>query len=430
MQSSIVKDEGLLRVIKIVIEGKEIAEKVTAKTKQLAKTIKVSGFRPGKVPLNFVEKKHGQEIQKDVIQDLLVKHSDEALKEHKLEPALRPEVNKTSEYKEGEDFEYTLTVEVLPETDNVDYSKIKIEKQVYKKDDNDIEKSLQKLAESQKAFEPIKRSRKAKKGDKLKMDFVGKIDNEKFEGGTAENFELELGSGQFIPGFEDQLIGIKKTEEITVKVKFPDDYHSEAYAGKDAEFDVKVHDILESKEVAIDEEFAKNLGMESLDEVKEAIRKQLEGDFDNFAKDNLKKNLFDELNKVCDFNVPEGMLKIEKEALEQSQTQSNQEKIDDIEALALRRVRLGVLLAQIGKKEKVEITEDEIREAVMTQAKSYPGQEQQFFKYYSENPQAIENLKGPILENKVVDIILKKIEVSEKETTMDELFKPEEAQAN
>jgi trigger factor len=289
------------------------------------------------------------------------------------------------------------------------------------------------LKQSQKAFEPIKKSRAAKKGDAVSIDFVGKIDGEPFEGGAANDFQLELGSGQFIPGFEEQLEGVKKKDEVVVKVSFPDEYGAKELAGKEAEFDVTVKDVLEAKEPEVNDEFAKKLGMESVDKLNEAIKEQIAQDFDMISRTKLKKDIFDAMDVEYKFEVPESMVEMEFKSIQESAENTEEAKNADekekkeqekeFKELAERRVRLGVILADIGKKNAITVSEDELRKSVFEQARNYPGQEQKVIEFYQQNKEALDRLKGPILEDKVVDFVLDKVKLTEKKVTTEELLK-------
>jgi trigger factor len=326
-----------------------------------------------------------------------------------------------------------VQLEVLPEIPEVKIKDIKLEKPVVEAKKKDVDEGLKRLVEAQKEYKSLEKERAAKKGDAVIIDYEGKVDDVAFDGGKGTGVRLVLGSGQFIPGYEDQLIGSKKGQSLDVKVTFPKDYGAENLAGKDAVFAVTVQDILEAADAKIDEEFAKKFGFDSVEKLNDAIKEQIEKDYGTVARAKMKKELFDKLETSCEFPVPEGMMEMELEALKQREgasekkpTKKEQEKTEE---LARRRIRLGMFLADLGNKEKIEVTEAETRDAVFAQARNFPGQEQQILEYYQQNPQALEQLRGPILEEKVVDYIFEQVQTTEKQVSIEELQKFNEENA-
>lgn len=432
MQVTELKKDGLTRQFEIVLSAEEISKKVDDRIAVVAKTIKLPGFRKGKVPLSIVKKKHGREVLGDVLEREVAATTEKVLKERDLQPALQPKIEVAS-FDEGQDLKYNLSVELYPEVPEIDLAKVKVTSTVVDVSDKEVEDGLERLRGAQKDFEPLAKERAAKSGDVVVIDFVGKVDGVAFEGGSAKNFRLELGSGQFIPGYEEQLIGAKKGENRTVKVQFPENYGSKSLAGKDSEFSVDVHDILEAKLPEVNDEFAAKFGMENLDKLKDAIREQIGKDFANITRTKLKKELFDALDKSYKFEVPQGMIDMEINSINETVARDGEaEKKDEKEKkkqqeefakIAERRVRLGIILADIGRKNAMSVSEDELRRAVFEQARNYPGQEQKVIEFYRKNTNALDQLRGPILEEKVVDYVISKVNVSEKKVSVADLLK-------
>lgn len=438
MQVKELKNKNLLREFEVTLSAGDINKKVEARLASLAKNIKIPGFRPGKVPLKIVKQKHGKDVLAEVLENAVADSSQKVMEERNIYPAMQPKIEVAS-FDEGKDLVYNLSLEIYPEVPEFEFDKIKLEKYVVEASEEDTEDALKRLQESQKNFVQLKKERAAKKGDAVMIDFEGKIDGVAFAGGAGKGFRLELGSGQFIPGFEDQLVGSKKGDKVVVKVKFPKDYGSAELAGKASEFDVTVHEILQEEKVKIDDELAKKFGMEDLAKLKEEIAKQIVNDFAGLARTNLKKDLFDNLDKNCPFDVPENMVELEFKSLMQTVEKAegnskkkkagkeDKEQEKEFKAISERRVRLGILLADIGRKNNISVTEDELRRAVFEQARNYPGQEQKVIELYQKNRSALEQLKGPILEEKVVDFILGKVKITDKKVSSKELLKISES---
>lgn len=427
MQVTEKKNEGLKREFEIKLLAKDINKKVEIRLEEVSKTVKAPGFRPGKVPLALVKKKHGQQVLGEVLESAVEESSRKVMEDNKVFPAGKPDI-KVESFNEGEDLVYSMAFEVYPEVPETDFSKVKLERSVVEIIEKDIDDAIEKLRQSQKESTPLKTDRKTKKGDIVVIDFLGKVGGEAFEGGESKNYNLELGSGQFIPGFEDQLKGLNKGDETVVKVKFPDEYGSENLAGKDAEFEVTLHDILTPKLPKVDDKFAEKLGMENVEKLREEIKTHITKDFDQITRTKLKKDLFDALDKKFKFELPQSMLDVELGSLTESLKDVKDEKevkkqTKEFEKLAERRVRLGIVLADFARKSSVDVTEDEVRAAVFDQARSYPGQEQMVLEYYQKNPQALEQLRGPLLEEKAVDLIISKATIKDKKTNSAELIK-------
>lgn len=419
------KAKDLHRSYTITISKEEFEEKFNAKLQQIGKTAKIDGFRPGKVPAGVLKKKYGEAARAEVLEHLAQRAIPQALNEKKVTPATQPKLEvKTME--EDKDLEFTLDLEVLPELPELKVDNITLEKWETEVTEKDIDEAVDRILESAPHFEKVADDKAAKSGDAVFIDFVGKKDGTPFEGGTAEGFQLELGSGQFIPGFEEQLIGAKAGDDVEVKVTFPENYGSKDLAGADAVFDVTVHEVRVKGDAKLTDEFAKErFGLESADELKQEIRKQLENDYEQLARNKMKRELFDKLDKEYQFDVPEGMLKGEFDAIWKNADEARKEdpayeelSDDELEKefqrLASRRVRLGLLLADKGQQENIQISQQEVNNAIMQQARMFPGQEQQVMEFYQKNAQALEAVRGPIMEEKVTDLLLEDIKTKPK----------------
>ncbi|MEX2616740.1 MAG: trigger factor [Alphaproteobacteria bacterium] len=440
MQVVEVKNDGLLREYTITLGAVEIDERVNSRLSELRKTARLPGFRPGKVPTKLLKQRYGQSVMGEVLEQAVSESSRKAIEDNTLRPAMQPNIE-IKKFGEGEDLEYSMSIQVMPEIVPMDFSKIQAERLVAKIPDSAVDETLERLAKQYRSSEPIKRARKSREGDEVVIDFKGSIDGVEFPGGSGEGHHLELGAGQFIPGFEEQLIGVKAGDSVSVSVTFPADYGSKELAGKEAVFAVDVKEIRVMVDTAIDDEFAKNLGQESLEDLKKAARDRLSLDYARFSREKLKRDLLDTLEKSHDFDVPPGMVDAEfesiwsqfEEARKNGQTDAEEEKSDDelkeeYRKIAARRVMLGLLLAEIGNINKIEVTAEEINRALVQQAQQYPGHEQQFIKLYQENPEAMASLRAPIYEEKVVDFILEMATVTEREVSIEELIQSQEGE--
>ena len=440
MQVTETKSEGLSREFKIALPAAEIEEKISHRLKELAQTANMPGLRPGKVPVSVLRKKYGPSVMGEVLERAVNDSSQQALAEKGLRPAMQPEIEIT-EFEDGKDLEYTIAVEVLPKIKPIDFSTIKLERLVPNTKKGEIDSVLETLAKTHGESEPIKEDRKSKDGDVLVIDFLGRVDGVEFAGGKAENYELTLGSGTFIPGFEEQLTGIKVGAKTEAKVKFPENYGAAELSGKDAVFDVTVHEIKAVAPAAIDDELAKKLGGENLDALRESIKEEQEREFLTMSRMTLKRELLDKLADAHDFKVPKKLLEREFEAI-WTQYQEEQNKAgDDVETatpkdqepdvegekefreIAERRVRLGLLMAEVGRSNDVQINQEDVNRQLMEEARRHPGREQEIMEHYRNTPEAMEQLSAPIYEEKVVDFILEQATVTDKKATMDDLIK-------
>lgn len=438
MQVVEVKNDGLIREYTITLLAGEIDERVNSRLSEIRKTAQLPGFRPGKVPTSLLKQRYGQSVMGEVLEQAVGESSRKAIEDNTLRPAMQPNIE-IKKFGVGEDLEYSMSVQVMPEIVPMDFSKIEVERLVAIIPDSAVDETLERLAKQYRSSEPIKRARKSREGDEVVIDFKGSVDGVEFPGGSGEGHHLELGAGQFIPGFEDQLIGVKAGDSVSVSVTFPAEYGSKELAGKDAVFAVDVKEIRVMVDTAIDDEFAKTLGQESLDDLKKAARDRLSLDYAGYSREKLKRDLLDTLEKSHSFELPPGMVDAEfdsiwnqfEEARKNGQTDATEEKSDDelkedYRKIAARRVMLGLLLAEIGNINKIEVTAEEINRALVQQAQQYPGHEQQFIKLYQENPEAMASLRAPIFEEKVVDFILEMAKVSEREVSIEELIQSED----
>ncbi len=439
MQVTETLNEGLKRGYAITVTAAELDAKVNEKLVEAQPEVEMKGFRKGKVPMALLKKQFGQRLMGEAMQESI----DGAMSDHFQSsgdrPAMQPEVKMTNEdWKEGDDVNVDLSYEALPEIPELDMGKLTLERLVVKADDAAIDETLGSLAENAKDFKARKKGSKAKDGDQIVMDFVGKVDGEAFEGGSAEDYPLVLGSNSFIPGFEEQLVGVKAGEEKAVTVSFPDEYQAEHLAGKEAVFDCTIKEVKEPVAAEIDDELAKKYGADDLAGLKTRIGEQLEGEYAGAARAVMKRALLDQLDAAVSFDLPQSLVTAEANQIahqlwheENPEVEGHDhpeiEPTDDHKELAERRVRLGLLLAELGQKAKVEITDAEMSQAIMAQARQYPGQERQFFEFIQKNQQMQQQLRAPLFEDKVVDHIFANASVTEKEVSKDDLQKAVEA---
>ena len=436
MQVTETKVDGLKHGFKVTVPAETIAAKVTDKIRSIGQNVTIPGFRKGKVPENFLRQRYEKAVIGEVLEETIQSETNKMLSERSLRPAMRPKIEVTA-FDKGKDLEFTMDVEIIPEIVPVDFSTISLEKLVADVPEEEIEKALQRLASARSNSEAIKEDRAAEKGDIAVIDFVGSVDGVEFPGGKGEKYPLELGSGSVIPGFEDQLIGKKAGEQVAVNVPFPVDYHAKDLAGKDAVFKVTVKELREKKIPEINDAFAKFFGKETLDQLKDMIRLEISREYEGVSMNNLKRSLLDALADTHDFPVPESMLKLEFDAIwkqVQAAKEKNQLDEDDIGksdeelrteymSIAERRVRLGLLLAEVGMKNKISVTDADLNRAIAMEARQFPGQEKAVHEFYSKHPEMLERLRAPLFEEKVVDFILKTVQLNEKKVTPEELYK-------
>ncbi len=435
MQIKETTNEGLKRGYTLTIPSSDIAGRIDAEVKKIAPKVKMPGFRPGKVPANLVRKMHGEQLHAQTLNDTIRSSVDELMKEKSLRPAMQPSVNLEEGYEEGGDAVVTIDLEVLPTIDTPDIDNLKLERLTVPVSDDAVSESLGNIAGQQKSYKDAPKTRKAKDGDQLIIDFTGSIDGEEFEGGHAEDAPLVIGAGQFIPGFEEQLTGAKTGDEKTITVTFPEDYPAENLKGKNAQFDIVVKQVKVEGETKLDDDFATSLGLESLDKLKELLRGQLEQETNGLTRTQMKRQLLDQLAGSHDFDVPQKMVDAEFEQI-WAQLQQEAEKDDDpenarkeIEAekdeyrhIAERRVRLGLLLSEIGQNNGVEVTQQEMSALINQAAQQYREEDRErFMQYISQEPMAAAQLRAPLYEDKVVDFLFGKADITEREVTREEL---------
>ena len=434
-----ISSKGLKREYKIVISAGDIDKKLDSHLEGLKNKIRLPGFRPGKAPTSLIKKLHGKSMMGKVLEEVVNESTQKVFEKQKIKPALQPNIE-VLKFDEDSDLEYRMEVEVLPEIKVPDFSKIKLERLVAVPSDKEVDEAVAKLAAQQKRFEAAPKSHKAALGEVVLLDFAGQIDGVSFDGGTGEGHQLELGSGQFIPGFEDQLVGVKAGDERDVTVTFPADYTSKELAGKEALFKVKVHEVQLAAVTKVDDEFAKTLGLDDLAKLKETIGTQLTQELEGISRTILKRALLDDLAERCKFEVPESMIDIEFKQIwaqiKQDMIQAGEATAETLEGLdgpkdpaehkdfmdiAERRVRLGLLLSEAGQAKGVTLAADEVNRRVMQEAQRYPGQEKEVLDFYTKNDQAMAQLRAPLYEEKVCAAILEDATVKEKKVTRAQL---------
>ena len=439
MQVTETLNEGLKRGYAITVTAAEIEEKVTEKLVEAQPEIEIKGFRKGKVPLPLLKKQFGQRIMGEVMQESIDGAMNKHFEDSGDRPALQPEVKMTNEdWKEGDDVHVEMTYEALPEIPEVDVKGLKLERMVAKATDEEVDEALGNLAETAQDFKARKKGSKAKDGDQVVIDFKGSVDGELFDGGSAEDYPLVLGSNSFIPGFEEQLVGVKADEEKDVNVTFPEEYGAEHLAGKEAVFACTIKEVREPVAAEIDDELAKKFGAEDLEALKGQIGERLAAEYAGAARAVVKRDLLDQLDAAVKFDLPPTLVEAEAKQIAHQLWHEENPEVEghdhaEIEPtaehneLAERRVRLGLLLAEMGQKAEVEVSDAEFTQAVMNQARQYPGQERQFFEFVQQNAQMQQQIRAPLFEEKVVDYILELADVSEKEVSKDELQKAVES---
>jgi len=439
MQITETSNDGLKHEFKVVVGASDINQRVESRLNEIGRSVRLPGFRPGKVPLTVLRKRYGPSVMGEVLERTVNDTTSEAMREHKLRPALQPKIEIVS-FNEGTDLEYKLAVEVLPEVQPMNFAELSLERLRPEVADAEIDQALERLAKQQRKDEPVDRA--AALGDLVAIDFVGSIGGTEFPGGSAQGHRLELGSGSFVPGFEDQLVGAKAGEHRTVAVTFPADYGAPDLAGKEASFAVDVKEVRAVLPQPIDETLAEAVGMENLQALRDAMRAQIERDYGGIAHQRLKRQLLDRLAESHDFPVPQGMVDIELDVIwkqfEQERERAKQSgvvepevgKSDDelkaeYRAIAERRVRLGLLLSEVGRSNNITVAQEEINRALAEEARRFPGHEREVVEYYRKQPGAIDNLRAPIFENKVIDYILEIAEVADRAVPASELLAAE-----
>jgi trigger factor len=429
------ESEGLKRAFMLTIPAKDIDARVDQEVKRLAPQVRMPGFRPGKVPPNLIRKMHGDSLQRDALSGAVQEGVQKLLEEKNLRPAMQPEVELDEKYAPGKDAEVTVRLEALPEIEAPDISGLKLERLTVEPDEKAVDEQIQRLVESNKSWKDAAKSHKAENGDLVVMDFEGKVGDTPFEGGKGEDMSVEIGSGRLIPGFEDQLVGAKTGDKREVKVTFPNDYPVADLKGQEAIFDVTVKQVKVGAEAKADDDFAKSLGLESIDQLKEVLRDQQSQELNGLTRTHMKRRLLDQLAERARFDVPQTMVDAEfQNIMHQLRHEASHEEdpkaalaeieaeADDYRRIAERRVRLGLLLSEIGAANGVEISETEMNRLIAQAASQYQGKDRErFLQYVQQEPTAAAQLRAPLYEDKVVDFLFSKSEITDRTATREEV---------
>jgi trigger factor len=443
MQITETATEGLRREFKVVVPAADIEQRMTSRLNEIGRSVRLPGFRPGKVPMTVLKKRYGSAVMGEVLERAVNDTSGEALREQNLRPALQPKVEIVA-FNEGTDLEFKLAVEVLPEIHPMDFAELKLERLRPEVPEDEVQAALERVARQQRKSEVVERA--AETGDVVVIDFKGSVDGKEFPGGSAEGYSLELGTNSFIPGFEDQMGGAKAGETRTVSVTFPADYGAADLAGKAASFEVKAKEVRALQPQPLDDSLAQAIGMEKLDELRQSLSEQIERNYEDLARQRLKRTLLDRLAERHEFAVPQGMVEIEFGAIwrqfeqerERQKAAGNAEPVEatdeeelkaEYRAIAERRVRLGLLLAEVGRNHNITVTPEEINRALTERARQFPGQERRVIEYYRDHPEAVDQLRAPMFEDKVIDFILERAEVAERRVPVSELLRDDEEEA-
>ena len=433
-------EKGLTYSFAVCVAKNYLANKLEGKIKEMQPKVNLKGFRVGKVPVAHIRKMYGRSIMNDVIEQTINESSQQALADNKVRPAGQPKIemiDKPEDIIDGKaDLNYTIEVEVIPEFEPVNAATLTFTRLTSDIADEEIEARIKELTAAQKSYKKKAKTAKAKKNDAVLINFKGRVDGEVFEGGTAEGHQLVIGSNTFIPGFEEQLIGTKAGETLEVAVSFPEEYQVAELAGKPAVFTTEILEVQGECETILDDELAKKFGLEDLKALQDTMKTQMENEYENQSRTKLKRVILDELDKKHNFDLPPQMVEaefsgiwaqIEKEKEQGSLDQADKKKSDkalkaEYRKIAERRVRLGLVLAEMGTKTDITISNEELSQAVMAEAQRYPGQEQMVIDFYKKNPNAIDNMRAPLYEEKVIDFIVEKAKIVDKTVAKDELF--------
>ncbi len=456
MQVTETVSDGLKREYKVVIPAGDMAEKIDARLAELQQTIKLKGFRPGKVPVALLKKQFGQSVVGEVVQQTLQDTSGQVITEQGVRPAMQPRVEEMS-FDEGTDLAYTLAIEVMPQIETGDFSAIEMERLDIQVADSEVDDAISRMLERSKDFEDTEEGYAAQQGDSLTVNFSGKIDGELFDGGTADDQQVELGAGRLLPEFEAGLENRKAGDKFQVEVPFPEDYGAENLAGKTATFDIEVKAVRKAKTPVLDDDFAKRQGTEGVEDLKAKVREQLAREYAQLARQRMKRELLDKLAEMHDFDVPPSLADTEFRAIwsqverergkdhahdhdhdhdhdhhdhDHDHAHDHAEEDDEETAkmkaeyrdIAVRRVRLGLLLSEVGRTNSIQVTPEDMQQAVIERARQFPGQEARVVQYYQQNPEAVQELTAPILEDRVIDHVLTQVKVTERPVTPEEFM--------
>ena len=447
MQITQTLSEDLRRQFTVTVPAKELDSRVTQRLEEMKGKVNLKGFRPGKAPVSYLKKQFGKSLMGEVVEQAVSEGSQKAIADNALKPAIQPKVEPVGDVNavvDGKaDLTFTVTVDLMPDFTPADVSTLKVEKLVAEVSDAEIDEALERLAKNVRSHTKRADGEAAQKDDMVVIDFVGSIDGENFEGGAGNDFNLTLGSVQVIPGFEDQWVGAKAGDKVDVKVTFPAEYHAANLAGKDAVFAVTVKEVQAPDELKIDDSLAQKLGLDTLATLKDRVRDQLKNDYSAATRMHLKRRILDALDKVHSFPLPPAMVEaefgaiwaqVEAELAREGKTAADEGKTDEelrdeYRKIAERRFRLGLVLGRLGEQNGITITAEEVNGAITNRARQYPGQEQQVFQYYANNPQAQAEIRAPLFEDKVVDFIAELAEVTEKKVSKEVLFADPEDEA-
>ena len=445
MQVNATVVEGLKREFQVVVPAAELDDRLATRLNALQGEVRIKGFRPGKVPVTHLKRMFGKSEMAQIVQTVINEVARDTLAGRGERAAQQPDFQLPEDEGAAEkvlngeaDLTYTMTYEVLPKVELAEFGTIAVERPVAEVSDADVDAEIEKLAESARTFSP--KDGKAENGDQLTISYVGKVDGETFPGGTDDNAMIRLGSSQFIPGFAEQLEGVTAGEEKTITVTFPEDYGARHLAGKDATFDITVKEVASPDALQVDDELAKRLGLESLEQLRDVIRQQVQSRYGLQTRQKVKRQLLDQLDSVHSFELPPKMVEQEFDNIwrqivaemgQSGRTFEDEGTTEeaaraDYHKIAERRVRLGLVLSEIGEKNKIEVTEPEVQRALQAQLRQFPGREQQLVDYYRANPDAIAALRAPIFEEKVVDYLLELVRVTDKPVSPEELMKEDE----
>ena len=414
------KNEGLDLEWNVIIPSSSINPKLEEKYTNLGKNLKIPGFRQGKVPINIIKKRFSQSVISETLDTIINDNLRKALFEKKIKPSVQPSVN-IEKYEEGEDLFLKVVIQKMPELKDIDLKSISLEKSTLNIREEDVNNTLDDIAKKHERFKPLNKKRPAVNGDLVLFDYEGKINNEKFKNGAGKDETVVLGSGKYIPGYEEQMVGLSIDDEKEIKVKFPVDYREKFLAGKNASFQIKIKDIQERvKKVPIDDQLASEIGEKNLQSLKEKISEKMNSEFKTLSLLKMRRQATELLLKKIDFELPSKMVDDEVNFLKSNAKDKKEKEIKD---LANRRVKLGVIISSISEKNKISVEESDLTKSVVEEAKKYPGQEQQVVQFYKDNPSMMNNLRGIALEEKVMNYVVNSCKKTEKKCTMEELFK-------